>query len=317
MSRMWGTALDHVISAQVVLADGSIVRASSTEHSDVFWAIKGAAAGFGVVTEFTVLTHPAPGNAIRYSYSLEVGTFHSMAQTFKDWQNFIAQPNLSRKIYSQLTFSAVGMMVTGTFFGTQQEYDALNLEGIFPPSKKAKVIEINDWLALVTHWTEDIGLHIVGGIPTAFYSKNLAFKGTDLMPSACIDNLLTYLDKADKGTLLWFLNFEQQGGATNDIPVAATAYAHREALFYMESFGIDVGRVTTTTRNFITGINKTITDAMPKTVFGCYPGYVDPEIPNGQEAYWAPNLQRLEQIKRAIDPKDVFHNPQSVRPAAS
>src|SRR5271156_5767926 len=82
MSRMWGTALDHVIAVQVVLADSSIVRASATEHPDVFFAIKGAAAGFGVVTEFTVRTHPSPGQAVRYSYTLELGSFQSMAQTF-------------------------------------------------------------------------------------------------------------------------------------------------------------------------------------------------------------------------------------------
>lgn len=40
MSRMWGTTLDHVTEAQVVLADSSIVRASATENPDVFFSIK-------------------------------------------------------------------------------------------------------------------------------------------------------------------------------------------------------------------------------------------------------------------------------------
>jgi len=317
MSRMWGTALDHVIAVQVVLADSSIVRASATEHPDAFFAIKGAAAGFGVVTEFTVITHPSPEKAIRYSYTLELGSFASMTQPFADWQQFIADPKLDRKLYTQVTLCAVGMIVSGTYFGSQEEFDALGLEKIFPPHVKTKIAVIEDWLGTVLHWTEDLGLHLVGGARCAFYSKCLAFKTSDLMPSACISSLFKYLDTADKGTLLWFLNFEGQGGATNDIPSDATAYAHRDALYYMESFGIDIGRVTQTTRKFITGINDTITSQMPKTIFGSYPGYVDPELPNGQLSYWGSNLPKLEKIKRAIDPKDIFHNPQSVRPGTS
>jgi hypothetical protein len=314
---MWGTGLDHVVEVQVVLADSSIVRASPTQNQDVFFSIKGAAAGFGVVTEFKVRTHPSPGEAVRYSYSFEAGSFKSMTQTFKDWQTFISNPALSRKLYTQVTLFAAGMIVSGTFFGSQQEFDSLNLQNLFPDKEKLKVLAFKDWLGLVAHWTEDIGLHIVGGIRCAFYSKCLAFKPSDLMSSACIDHLFNYLDTADKGTLLWFANFELQGGATNDIPSDATAYAHRDALFYMETFGIDIGRVTNTTRAFITGINEAITSQMPDTTFGSYPGYVDPELPNGQESYWGPNLAKLGRIKRAIDPKDIFHNPQSVRPAAS
>jgi hypothetical protein len=318
MSRMWGTALDHVLSVKVVLADSRIVRASATENPDVFFAIKGAAAGFGIVTEFTVLTHPAPGNAIRYSYTFEIGSSKTLAETFKKWQKFVSNPSLSRKLYAQATLCAIGMIVTGTFFGSQQEYDALGMEAVLPkPHKSDVVVIIDNWLGVVTHWKEDLGLHLVGGVQCAFYSKCLAFKTTDLMPSACIDNLFDYLETAKKGTALWFLNFELQGGAINDIAADKFAYAHRDVLMYMESFGIDIGRVSPTTRAFITGINNVITSAMSGTKFGSYPGYVDPELKNGQEAYWGPNLPKLEKIKRAIDPKDVFHNPQSVRPATN
>ena len=313
MSRMWGTALDHVLSVQVVLADGRIVLASDAENTDVFFTIKGAAASFGVVTEFTVRTHPAPGGAVRYSFSLEEGPFGSMTQTFKDWQTFVSNPDLDRKLSSQIILSDVGMVATGTFFGSQHEFDALGLEDIFPPSKKKSIVVIEDWLGVVTNWLEDLGLHLVGGARSAFYNKSLVFNPTDLIPSAGVDKLFQYLDNAHKGTALWFLSFELQGGATNDIPADRYAYAHRNALFYTEQFGIDVGRVTSTTRKFVTGINDTITSSLSKRDWGCYPGYVDPELSNGQLAYWGSNLPKLEQLKKQLDPKDVFHNPQSVR----
>jgi FAD/FMN-containing dehydrogenase len=66
-SRQWGAALDHVEEVEVVLANSSIVRASSSQKADLFWALKGAGASFGVITEFIVRTEPEPGKA---SYSV-------------------------------------------------------------------------------------------------------------------------------------------------------------------------------------------------------------------------------------------------------
>lgn len=317
MSRMWGTALDHIVEVQVVLADSSIVRASESLNPDVFFAVRGAAAGFAVVTEFVVRTHPAPKNSISYSFSVEEGSASDKAQTFKNWQSFVANPDLSRNFSSQLTVCEVGLFISGTYFGSQEEFDALNLQGVFHQNLKCSVvITMKDWLGTVLNWTEGIGLHLVGSTRCAFYAKCLAFEPSNLLSSSSVDNLFEYLEKKEKGTALWFLNFELQGGATNDVPVDAAAYAHRDVLFYTEAFGIDIGRVTKTTRGFVTGINELVTTAMPNVSFGCYPGFVDPELPNGQEAYWGVNLPKLERIKEAIDPSDIFHNPQSVRPAA-
>ena len=43
---------------------------------------------------------------------------------------------------------------------------------------------------------------------------------------------------------------------------------------------------------------------------------LSPRLPDAQAQYWGSNLPRLEQIKKAVDPKDIFHNQHSVRPVA-
>jgi len=312
-SRLWGAALDHIEEVEVVLADSRIVRASETENADIFWAIKGAGASFGIVTEFVLRTEPEPGECVHYSYSFTVGSYATLASTFKSWQKFVSDPNLTRKFASEVIILELGMIISGTYFGSKAEYDKLEMEKRFPGHKDHKTIVFKDWLGLVGHWAEDVALHITGGIPADLFSKTLTFNGADLIPDAAIDRLFSYLDRVKKGTLVWFIIFDLAGGAVNDIAQDATSYAHRDALFYLQSYAVGIGGVSSKTKKFLTGVNTTIRNGMPGGQdFGAYPGYVDPTLVNGPAEYWRTNLPKLQKIKTVVDPRDIFHNPQSV-----
>ena len=58
LSRLAGLTADNLVGAEVVTADGSVLRASDSEHADLFWAIRGGGGNFGVVTQFELALHP-------------------------------------------------------------------------------------------------------------------------------------------------------------------------------------------------------------------------------------------------------------------
>ncbi len=74
LGRTYGFTADQLVAAEVVLADGRVVKCDDTREPDLFWALRGAGGGrFGVVTRFTLRTVPAPDMTVfhaRYPSSI-------------------------------------------------------------------------------------------------------------------------------------------------------------------------------------------------------------------------------------------------------
>jgi hypothetical protein len=315
MSRMWGAALDHIVEVEMVTADGKVVRANEKTNSDLFWAVRGAGASFGIVTEFVVRTHPEPGAVVQYSYAFTFGSHKDMIPVYQKWQALIADPELDRRFSTMFIVQPLGAVITTTFYGTEAEYKATNIANRLPSGGLPELV-LNDFFGSVAHDAEKEAL-VIADIPTSFYSKALAFKPDQLLAPSGVSELFNYLDSADKGTLLYFIIFDQSGGAVGDAALDATAYPHRDKILFYQSYAVGIPTLTDTTRNFLTGVHKTI----QKNANGAnctYAGYVDPALagPKAMESYWGGNVPRLQAVKKAWDAKDVFHNPCSVRPAA-
>ncbi|KAL0062011.1 hypothetical protein AAF712_011089 [Marasmius tenuissimus] len=312
-SRMWGLSLDHVIEAEVVLANGTVVRTNENSSPEVLFALKGAGASFGVITEFKVITHPEPQEITQFTYRIELSlSSRDLVQTYTRWQEFISQPGLSRKFASQFIVFPLGMIVEGTYFGPRAEFDALGFAEKVASNASAVSVTVDDWLGSVANWATQEAINIFGGISAPFYSKSLIFNNDTLMSADTIQSVFSLFDSTDKGSLVWFAVFHLVGGAINDVPTDATSYPHRDGLMFLESYIIGVPGVTDQNRKWLNNINSVIENASPNANYGAYAGYVDPFLANSETRYWGNNYPRLQQIKSQIDPQDIFHNPQSV-----
>ncbi|KIV95460.1 hypothetical protein PV10_03114 [Exophiala mesophila] len=317
ISRQYGAATDQIIDAEVVLANGSIVTASEKENEDIFFAIRGAGASFGIVTDFHVQTHPAPGNAVAYTYNVTIGDPKLQAEAFKAWQELVTDPDLSWKLSSQFIAFPFGSVITGFYYGTEKEFSALKLETQLSGINESSIdVHLVDAAVAVGHDLSELGLELFAGIPTHFYSKSLSFTNDTLMTDTGIDAMFEYFGEASRDLSLlgvpWFVIFDLEAGKINEVAPDATAYAFRDTLYFLQSYAVDLlGIFENQQRDFLDGLNEVVIDHTPG-IKGSYPGYVDPFLADAQKQYWGENLARLEDIKAKRDPDNVFRNPQSV-----
>jgi FAD/FMN-containing dehydrogenase len=299
-ARAWGLASDNMLSAQVVTADGSVVTADASHHSDLYWACRGGGGGnFGIATRFVFRTHRvASGSYFIASYP--------WAQVEEVLAGFLAwAPSASDAVGSLCRLAAGGaptVEVFGQYLGPQNELRSL-LRSL-KPAASSLVIGSSSWLNLVARWAGCLGHSLPGCSAVA----PLAFAGSSSyvgrVPKASQLTLFRHAIE-ERGAQSGALLVDAYGGAVNHIAPAATAFPHRRALASVQYFAVGGASA----RAWVTQSRKQLAPAMTG---GAYVNYIDPALPNALRAYYDANLTRLEQVKQRYDPHNLFHFAQSV-----
>lgn len=90
----YGYAADNLVSARVVLADGSAVTASASENADLFWALRGAGHNFGVVTSMEIKVYDATKRWTANEYAFTQDKLEAFFETWNRLEAEIEDPGL-------------------------------------------------------------------------------------------------------------------------------------------------------------------------------------------------------------------------------
>ncbi|KAF7504898.1 hypothetical protein GJ744_001619 [Endocarpon pusillum] len=120
--RALGISSDHVLSAQVVLANGQTLTASPSSNRDLFWPSRGGGGStYGILTEFTLKLTRLPRSAMVAMQWNETDTRYEVAKRFLDWA-----PRQPKEFTSQINVYKSKVQVLGWYLGgTQQQLQRL------------------------------------------------------------------------------------------------------------------------------------------------------------------------------------------------
>ncbi|KAH9434884.1 hypothetical protein MCOR02_003849 [Pyricularia oryzae] len=322
-SHMKGLMLDWLVGATVVLANSSVVECSSVENTYLFWAIRGAGSSMGVVAEMRFETFEAP-DEVTYFIAQVPWKNTTAVDGFRALQEFAAEQmpaELNMRLFITRQFANLEGMYWGNKTGLQQTLAPL----VTATGAKLQYSQTDNWLGQLTHFGNGLNLDQSRPYKMAetFYSSSLY---THALESTQIQAFVDYWFNKGKATRRdWYVQVDLHGGKNSAVSRPGSdsaAYAHRNHLllflFYdrVDTKGVYPSDGFAFIDEFVGDLTKTIGEDDGET-WGRYPNYPDSRLSpeSAQRGYWGSHLQRLREIKTAVDPGDMFHYPQGVPPA--
>ncbi|MCS0587810.1 FAD-binding oxidoreductase [Massilia norwichensis] len=312
LSRMHGLAVDNLVGAEVVTADGRRHWASEEDEPDLFWAIRGGGGNFGVVTLFQFALHPVGPEV---TAGLVVFPAAQAQQVMRHYRDFVDALPDEMSVWAVLRQAPPLPFLAADLHGTP--IVALALFSPQAPDAVAPMLE------QIRGFGQVLGEH-VGAVPYEAWQK--AFDPL-LAPGArnywkshnftrlsdeAIDVVLRYAGAVPTPHCEIFLGLI--GGKANTLPPDATAYPHRDVQFAMNVHGrwidpADDDKVVSWAREFFAA-------AAPHAAGSVYINFLTQDEGTRIREAYGPNYGRLQAIKQRYDPDNLFRFNHNIRPDA-
>lgn len=306
-SRAYGLTCDSVTGAEVVLADGRVVRCDAEQEPELFWALRGAGNGsFGVVTSLRMRTHPAV-DCTTFQYSWD---WPDAGRALAEWQRwaFAAPDRLWSNFHVSCRPDGASVDAGGILLGGSDELRELAaplLAGTGPTTSER----------VVTRPYLDSMLAYAGcrDVPACLRTGSQAFAAgshffDEFLSEQAVNDLFRFAEQ--RGPATGVVSFAALGGAVNRVPVDDTAFLHRNSVLLGQYFaGWPADADPTPRTRWVADAHRTMA---PYSNGHGYQNYRDPHLADWRTAYYGAHLPRLERIKATYDPDRVFDFPQAV-----
>ncbi len=310
LARGHGLSIDNLRSADVVLADGSFVTTSATEHPDLFWALRGGGGNFGVVTELEFDLHPVDtvyGGPM--FFELEVA--EELFRTYREWiadapRTMAAFPAFQTA--PPLPFvpeDRVGeplVLLVSCFNGGDEEAERL----------------LKELRTVATPVAEHVGRMPYPALNSAFDGLLPAglqhYWKAAFQPELTDGAIAAHLEHGPQvPSMQSTMHLYPIDGAVQDVAADATAFAYRDANFAPVIAGMWPDPADNEAN--ITWVRDYHEALAPHTSDGGYINFMAGDDQSRIRANYGANYDRLASIKRDYDPDNLFRINQNIAPA--
>jgi len=310
ISRKHGLSVDNLISAEVVTADGRLVKAGNEENADLFWGIRGGGGNFGIVASFEFRCAQIGTEVFS---GLIVKKFEDAKRYMQFHRNYVREmpdgmtawmvvrhapplPFLSPDVHGKLV-----VIVPFVWLGDKEKGEELIKPIREIAESHGEAFGMNKWV----NWQSGFDGLVTHGARNYWKSHHL----TDLTDD-CIDRILEYASKLPTEECEVFIPHME--GAAGRVSPSETAFAHRNTPFVLNLHtrwhkATDDERCLKWARD--------MHESTQEFARGVYVNFISQEGEDRVKDAYTPEVwNRLVEVKKKWDPQNTFRMNQNIRP---
>ncbi|HRQ49110.1 MAG TPA: FAD-binding protein [Agriterribacter sp.] len=312
LTRSFGLSIDHLLEAEVVLANGKLVKASAKENPDLFWALRGGGGNFGVVVSFTFKLSP-----VHTVYAGPMLWELDDTEEMMTWHHELISkaPNELSGYFALLTVPPAAPFpehlhlkkmcgVIWCYTGDMEK-----AEEVFKPvrAKKAPSLDFVGPMPVPTLQTLFDALYPPGLL---WYWK------ADYVKDLSAEAIKLHVEYGKKlPTPFSTMHLYNINGAASKPGNDETAWNYRDANYAMVIVGItnDVNekeKVISWARDYWSAMH-------PYSMGGAYVNFLMDEGADRVKASYGDNYKKLTEVKAKYDPGNLFRVNQNIKPAVA
>jgi hypothetical protein len=295
VGRRYGLTSDHLLSVQIVLADGRVLVCDDHLEEDLFWALRGAGQGnFGVVTSLILRTISAPP-ATNFHLAWPFSEAAAVVRAWLSWG-----PVAPEELAASLVIGASGQAdeppsveVFGAMLGSESDTQEL-IEQLVARARSDPSSAFRQHMSFretVRYWAERAARDRVEGDPPGWELRGHRFIRSEFftrsLPDEVIERLLEVFLKGRVGGQSRELDFSPWGGAYKRFSAEATAFVHRDDLYWLKhATEVDPEASIPEKERAHDWVTRSWGTVHPLGTGRVFPNFADPDLEDWARAYY-------------------------------